>query len=227
MPGSDGNHGGKPRAKTYRRLIVAGAIIGLAGISLLKGPSHANSMSLDYNLARYVAGALRIEANGRVIDRISGGRNSSGGTYYKNRFSDLMEFRVLWYDAVETQAWAVDIAVRGRELSAFDPERTQITLAISVGPGADVLVTTSNPNLLRLIHEGRGDDATPEMLEDVVLRQVCATSLPLDDPRIAPIVAAAHDPNDSLSQRVQRKLDLRREFLANGGVIEPRCTAKE
>ncbi|MFD1796747.1 hypothetical protein FQV27_12560 [Paracoccus aurantiacus] len=184
-------------------------------------------MSLDYNLAPYVPGAMRVEANGQVIDYISSGRNSGGGSYYKSRFSDEMEFRILWYDAAEETAWMSDIMVRGRELSAYDTEREVLGLDIVVGPGADLLVTTPNADALRLMRDDRTDEITTDMRAPVVLRQLCGTSLPLDDPRIDPLVSAAHDPDDSLSRRIARIMTARNEFIGDGGVIQSRCGGRE
>jgi hypothetical protein len=227
MTGTSGSRGGRLRVGALRWVAIAGVTFIAALLFLWFGSTHARSMSFDYNLAPYVPGAIRVEANGQIIDRVSSGRNSGGGSYYKSRFSDEMEFQILWYDAAEETAWMSDITVRGRELSAYDPEREVLGLDIVVGPGADLLVTTPNREALRLIHEGRLDETTPEMRAPVVLRQLCGTSLPLNDSRIEPLVSAAHDPGDSLSYHVAEIMIARDVFIKDGGVVQSRCSERE
>lgn len=227
MTGTSSSRGGWLRAGGLRWATTAGAILLALLLFFWLGPTHARSMSFDYNLAPYVPGAMRVEANGQIIDHVSSGRNSGGGSYYKSRFSDQMEFRILWYDAAEGKAWMTDIHIRGRELSAFDPERQILSLDIVVGAGADVLVTTPNAEALRLIYEGRLDETTPAMRAPVVLRKICAEPVPLNDPRIAPLVSTAHDPGDSLSSCVAWIMTERDAFIKDGGVIQRRCRERK
>lgn len=213
-------------ARVSRWMKIAGAIILVVLFFFETYPFHARSMGFSYNLASYVPGAIRVEANGYVIDRVSTGRNSMGGAYYKTRFSDKMDFRIFWYDAAEKTAWMSDVVIWGRELSAYDEKREVLSLDLVVGPGADVLATTDNQDALRLLREKRTNEITREMNAPVILRQLCATQMPLNDPRIAPLVSTSHDPGDTVSYSVDRIMASRDAFIAAGGVIQSRCNKR-
>ncbi|WP_152547694.1 hypothetical protein, partial [Nitrincola lacisaponensis] len=77
----------------------------------------------------------------RVMARASvTGRNENGPASYAHRFTDRMDYRVLWYDFVEKQAWQAEFSVRGCDLSTFGDRREHAVLKVTVGPGADVTV---------------------------------------------------------------------------------------
>ncbi|WP_036543481.1 hypothetical protein, partial [Nitrincola lacisaponensis] len=77
------------------------------------------------------------------------GRNENGPASYAHRFTDRMDYRVLWYDFVEEQAWQAEFSVSGRDLCTFGDRRDHAVLKVTVGPGADVTVGTSNAEALR------------------------------------------------------------------------------
>jgi hypothetical protein len=198
---------------TLRRWSIAltvAAVVGLAVATAVR-PHRASTMSLDVTLDPQSPGLFRIAAGGRVIDDVSTGRNTTGAPYFAGGFGDGLEFNIVWLDVAANAAWEADLSLQSRALSAFDPDRDVLALRIHIGPGAEVRAETPPPAALRLIHDGRAADmpADLEQAAPIVVEQVCARPLAMDDPRVARLAAAAADPGNSVHGAIQRHLAAR------------------
>jgi hypothetical protein len=150
------------------------------------------TLSLGYASHASTPSVKQMQVNGQMMVRDSvTGRNETGGGGFAHGFTDRMDFRVLWYDFHQQRAWTAEFSVHGRELSTFGNAGDHASLRVQVGPGADVTVTTPNREQLRLIGLGRADELDgpdgrqlPEYLVPVVLRELCARPVPVDDPEI-------------------------------------------
>ena len=169
-------------------LVLSGFIMG-AWLLWLDRP---RTLSLGFHSDSSTPSIKQLQVNGHTGLRASvTGRSETGGAGYAHRFTDRIDFSVLWYDLIEERAWQANFSVYGRQLSTFGEKRDHAMLRITVGPGADVTVTTSNRESMRLGGIGRGDDllgpdqrVLPQYRDPVILRELCATPFPVDDEEI-------------------------------------------
>ncbi|WP_417278507.1 hypothetical protein [Celeribacter sp.] len=194
------------------------------GTSWLIQAKRPNALGLSFSDNVVSPSITRLVENGRtIVQRSAKGRNEGGAANYPNAWSDKIYYEVTWYDILADQAYTLDFSVSASELATLDPEKNHATITIEVGPGADVLVTTAHPTVAKLIAERRGvelGELSHEEVLPVVLRELCAHSLPASDP-VARELKAAHDPNDEHFKDAMRGRDY---VLQHEGPVLSRCS---
>ena len=183
-----------------------------------------NVLSLTFSENAVSPALTRLVENGHtIVKRSYTGSNYSGGANYPNAWSNKLYYEVTWYDILADQAYTLDFSVSASELATLDRDKNHATITIEVGPDADVLVTTAHPTVAKLIAEGRGVELGELSYEDVppvVLRELCAHSLPASDP-VARELKAAHDPDRRHFKDAMRG---REYVLQHEGPILSRCS---
>ncbi len=170
--------------------LIGVLVVGFIGYMLWL--DRPRTLSLDYKSHAVTPSVKQMQVNGQMHVRDSvTGRNQTGGGGYAHRFTDRIDFVVLWYDFLEERAWTAEFSIHGRELTTFGNKRDHGNVLVIVGPGADVTVTTPNRESLRLAGTGRRDEryaedgsVLPQYRDPVVLREICARPVPVDDPEI-------------------------------------------
>jgi len=185
-------------------------------------------LGLDYKSHAVTPSVKQMQVNGRMMVRDSvTGRGESRGADYAHRFTDRMDFVVLWYDFLEERAWTAEFSVHGRELSTFGNKRDHAMLEVRVGPGADITVTTPNLEALRLAGTGRGNElhaedgsVLPQYRDPVVLREICARPVPVDDPEIQFMIERS---TAEMQFHIDRAFDAVKRTYGEGPMPQPRC----
>jgi len=222
------------RLPTLPRLTARQWQIGLPGAAaaLLAGYllwlDRPGTLSLGYASHASTPSVKQMQVNGQMMVRDSvTGRNETGGGGFAHGFTDRIDFRVLWYDFHENRAWTAEFSVHGRELSTFGNSGDHASLRVKVGPGADVTVTTPNREQLRLIGLGRAnelDDADgrplPQYRDPVILRELCARPVPVDDPEIRFMIERA---TLERAFQIESAIAARERHIARIGLPAPRC----
>ena len=214
---------------TKHKLLLAILFLGFIMGAWLLWLDRPRTLSIDFKSDSSTPSIKQMQVNGHTGLRASvTGRSETGGAGYAHRFTDRIDFRVLWYDLIEERAWQADFSVYGRELSTFGEKRHHAVLHILVGPGADVLVSTFNREAMRLIglrrdNEMIGPDqrTLPQYQSDVILRELCATPFPVDDEEIQFMI---HRATTEQSNHIRRAFDDRRLSIERRGLPEKRCS---
>lgn len=169
--------------KTRITLAVV-AIVGLvAAVGVLSlTPERPSRVSIGIESHGSVLAVMRGSVNGSLIVMSSlRGRTESRSPNYANRFDTTLSVQVMWYDITEERYYHRYFKLDARDFSTFDAEGERAQIYITLGPGADITVTTPHPEALLLVGLNRIDDITPEIADDVVLAAFCA-SVAVDDP---------------------------------------------
>jgi hypothetical protein len=199
--------------------LVLGAVALLAGAAVMFGMSENRLRVLSTDIRSHIAvpSVKRLSLNGReVVSASTRGRSETGAPDYPGRDGTLT-FDLAWYDILEKRAYALTFSVPSSDVSTFGEDGDHGSIAILTGPGADVTVTTPNPDALRLVGLKQLDRITPEMEADITLQQLCATPLDPDDAVAAQLADTVED--WSLEQAMQN----RERWLAENPAPTARC----
>lgn len=115
------------------------------------------------------------------------------------------------------RAWTASFSIDPARLTTHEGAGKRGQIEITLGPGADVTVTTAHPELLkkRGVPPPSGDYAD---LIPITLLETCGTPLPDDDPRMS-VLESGWD----LDYAVTPALARRDEFLAQNPAPLSRC----
>ena len=217
-------------ANATPRQMMFGAIgLFAAGlIGYLLWLDRPGTLSLDYKSHAVTPSVKQMQVNGRMHVRDSvTGRNQTGGVGYAQWYTDRIDLVVLWYDFLEERAWTAEFSVHGRELSTFGNKRDHGNVLVTVGPGADVTVTTPNRERLRLIGTRRLNELNdtdgsilPQYRDPVVLRELCARPVPVDDPEIQFMIERS---TAEMQFHIDRAFDAVTRTYGEGPFPQPRC----
>ena len=216
---------------TKYKLLLAILFLGFIMGAWLFWLDRPYTLNLNFRSDSSTPSIKQIQVNGHTGMRATvTGRSETGAAGYAHRFTDRMDFSVLWYDLIEERAWQADFSVYGRELSTYGNKRDHARLRIVVGPGADVTVATSNREALRLAGIGRGDDllgpdqrVLPQYRDPVILRELCATPFPVDDEEIQFMI---HRATTEQSNHIRRAFEAVERTFGDQDVPTPRCNAE-
>jgi len=212
-----------PRRSRRALVVLAGACVAvLAGAAMMFGFGQTRPKVLDLSVHSHVAAPAvkRLIQNGRVVLELSTkGRNEGGPITYGDRSDDLLKFEFSWYDMVAQQAYSAQFELPAKTLSTFGDDKDHASVDITSGPGADVTVTTPNPEALRLIGLRQTDKITPEMDASVVLLELCAKPMPASEPLAKELAAGVEDWSRD------RALDQRKRYLASNPAPQSRCAS--
>ena len=200
-------------------IVLLGASITLARMTIWKRPSGLGSTIVNSYMSPSV---IRATLNGmRLVDRDTGGQSAGGGFPYADAFSDKMNFELTWYDILAKKAYRISFTMRAKELSTFGDVRDNAMVDVEMGPGADVTVTTPDPEEMRLIGLKLSEElaALPQQ-PPVVLRELCATEVPLDDPVVKILAGTVED------WSFNRAMDHRQALIEQRGIVTSRCTTE-
>ncbi|TDT74157.1 hypothetical protein BDE40_2945 [Litoreibacter halocynthiae] len=214
-----------PSPKRPRRalVVVFGACVAfLAGAAMIFGFGQSRPKSLSLSVHSHVAAPAvkRLVQNGRMVVELSTkGRNEGGPTTYGDRSDDLLQFELSWYDIVAKQTYSAQFELPAKKLSTFGDDKDHASIDIVSGPGADVKVTTPNPEALRLVGLRQTDKITPEMDAPVVLLELCAKPVAASQPLAQELAAGVEDWSRD------RALEQRKRYLASNPAPRSRCAS--
>lgn len=193
-----------------------------AGLSMAFWPKRPSVLGLDISSEPSQPKVMRLIQDGRaVVKQSMRGRVEVGGIDYASVFSSNISYALYWYDLDNAQGYEIAFKVDAKTLSTFGDAGDHASMRILAGPGADVTITTKQPELLRLIGLGREAEATPDMDAPVILSELCATPVGRDHQVIAELSSNI----DEISLKAaNRRRDVWRE---SGNPIEPRCGGKQ
>ena len=207
-----------------------GAAAALAGGAMIWGmwPSRPTALGTDISSHISTPAALYLSLNGRVI--VNGsirGRAEGGGATYGSRWGDALNWDLAWYDILAERSYRLKFTISASELSTFGEDGSHATIRIFAGPGADVLATTTDPEVARLIGLRQTDNLpTIEEVPDIALRELCAEPLAADDPftlRMKKFIASFKQVSNSEDFHLQNNLKARERYLQNNKTPIPRC----
>lgn len=197
------------------------AVIGLvtaAGVISMT-PERPSRVSIGVASHGSVLAVMRAIVNGSPIVMSSlRGRTESRSPNYANRFDTSLSVQVMWYDLIAERYYHHDFKLDARDFSTFDPEGERAQIYITLGPGADITVTTPHPKVLLLVGSNRMDDITPDIAADVVPAALCA-SVSVDDPSEDKSLRV--DMEDEVS--VEAATFNRDNWLSQSTAPQPRC----
>ncbi|OCX60460.1 hypothetical protein BFP70_17780 [Thioclava sp. SK-1] len=198
-------------------LVLLGGGFTLARMTIWQRPSGLGS-SIGNNYM--TPSVIRATLNGMyLLDRTTGGQSATGGFPYADAFSDKMNFELTWYDILAKKAYGISFTIRAKELSTFGDVRDHARVSVELGPGADVTVQTPDPEEMRLIGLKLSKElaALPQQ-PPVVLRELCATEVPLDDPVVKILAGTVED------WSFNRAMENRKALIEQRGIVTSRCT---
>lgn len=149
------------------------------------------------------------------------GRNEVRSPGYASPFEAKLSVQVMWYDVDTARYYQHDFDLDARELSTFGEAGQHAYVSITLGPGADITVTTPHPEGLRLVGLNRMDDITPEMDVPVTLAELCAAASDTDPSEDHTLRAAMQD-----SDAVARASLKRDNWLREAQAPAPRCMSE-
>lgn len=192
-------------------------IVALIGAAMAFFPNRPTTLSRSINSQLQSPSVMRLSVNGvRVVSYSIRGQNDTGGTPYKDRWNDELDFELYWYDILAERAYAASFTLEASTLPTFGGEGEHASIHVLIGPGADVTVTTSNPEAMRLIGLNRTEELTADMLP-VVLRELCARPVPPTDPIAADLASTI----DEIA--FETAMGKRERHLARERPVAPRC----
>lgn len=202
-----------PRLALAALVLVLSAVMSTA--FFVKRPAVVSFDVASHPLAPAIK---RVVVNGlELAEADLNNRGTSGEIPYRRMFSRDLDIDVLWYDILADRAYGVAFTVDAGDLSTFDAQGSHAAIEVLMGPGADLRAITPHPQLLRLLHDDRQEQITPEMDIPVTLTALCATPLALDDPRITPLVAVAR------AAALDRAMENRENAIRHGWTAGSRC----
>lgn len=168
-----------------------------------------------------IVAALHVIGNDfRFVDFSLRGRSQVSGFNYQSMFGAKVAFDVMWYDVEAEQFYATSFDINANDLSTFGEEGIHASMRITVGPGADVTITTPQPELLRLLGLNLMDDITPEMDVPVTLLELCAERHESDPSPSKALSGVSQTGTDVLYFKQRRD-----DWLSNNAAPQPRCPA--
>ncbi len=166
--------------------------------------------------------ALHVRINDLVfVDSTLEGRNVTDGIPYSAALGDDLEVKLWWFNLDSRTHYTASVTLDARSLSTFGEDGTHAALDITVGPGADVEVTTPHPEGLRLVGLNRMDEITPDMDVPVVLAKLCGTVQDGDTSPEGILMRAAGD-EGSLAYAAERK----ENAIRHSGAPVSRCAGQ-
>jgi len=210
--------------KVVGKLLIAVVVLAVGGASMFgflnKRPT---SLSLKAHPHPSILAALHVIGNELVlVDSSLRGRSQTGGFNYQSGFGAAVSFDVMWFDVEAEQYYATSFELDANDLSTFGEEGTHASLEITVGPGADVAVTTPHPEGLRLVGLNQMDDITPEMDVPVTLLALCAKRRDADPSRDGILSRVLGDASSMESATRNRD-----NWLSQNTAPQPRCPAAQ
>lgn len=206
-------------------------LLGLAGFAAvgfaLFGASMANekpgTLSLRYGSHVTVPAVNRMVLNNRtIVSRSLKGRHENSPVEYLEGQGDALNFTVAWYDILNKQAYTAQFSVSASELSRAGALPHIATVEVMNGPGGDVVVTTLNAEVAKLLGKGTGQALpSPEQAPDIILRKICAQPLPPENALAVELAAAATDPDEQ--EQLGYDLRSRDSYLSEHPMPQSRC----
>jgi len=208
------------------KLLVAMGLV--AGGLMIWGlwPSRPTGLSTDINSHISTPASLYLSLNGRtIVDGTIGGRGETGGATYGSRWGDALNWDLAWYDILADRSYRLKFTISASELATFGGDGSHATIDIVVGPGADIIATTTDHEVARLIGLRQTEDVSALQKPRIILREICAEPLPDDDPftqgKRKYVESFAHVSNSD-GYHLERRLTAREKYLQNNK-ITPRC----
>lgn len=197
---------------------IAAALIILCLLVWWMKPARPNILGLSIYSHPSVPTVKQLKLGERsVVSRSTRGRNETGGATYSSRRGDALDFELAWYDILNKQAYALSFSIPAAELSTFGDANDHASIRIEVGPGADVIVTTPNPEELRQIGLTKTIDLAAPHKPALTLRELCAQNLTPDNAVTIDLAAAVED--WSLNAAMKK----RDQYLQKQNEPKPRC----
>ncbi len=182
-------------------------------------PERPSRVSIDLEPQGSVLAVVRAVVNDLPIVMSSlRGRHEVRSPGYASPFKANLYVQVMWYEFDAALYYHLDFDLDARDLSTFGEAGQHASVSITLGPGADIAVTTPHPEGLRLVGLNRMDDITPEMDIPVKLAELCATPSDTDPSEDQSLRAAMQD-----SDAVARASLNRDNWLREAQAPAPRC----
>ncbi|WP_298258161.1 hypothetical protein [uncultured Litoreibacter sp.] len=198
--------------------IVTSALVVSAGIFWKYGPAWQNPRpaTLSLNVTNHIAVPIirGVELNGFTFSRIRASNiGDTGGTPYKSRWSNDLDFTLVWIEMISKQAWRANFSVPIERLTTFGEDERHAQIELKILAGGDFSIETPQVEYARLIGLNRTGEVTDDMVQDIVLESSCADRLDDDDPVRLELLAGFEDwsVEGKLKGRatwIQRKLPL-------------------
>ena len=187
------------------RLALAALVLVLgAGMSAAFFGKRPGVLGFEYMSHPLAPAVKHVAVNGQVYGRNDiSSRSTTGEVPYRGPFSRTLTVEATWFEVLDRTAWRIVFDIDAGALSTFGDAADHARLKVLLGPGADVRATTPNPDRLRLIGLGRQHEITPEQDVPVILADLCATAVALDDPVVARLVEVAS--RDSLGPALENR----------------------
>ncbi len=186
-------------------------------------PSRPTGLGTDITSHISTPASLYLSLNGReIVNGSIRGRAEGGGATYASRWGDALNWDLAWYDILADRSYRLKFAVAASELATLDTEKSNATISIVVGPGADIVVTTAHPEVARLIALRKGKElAELQGADPVILRELCAEPLPDDDPLAQKLKENSRA--NGWADQLEESMENRARFLGNNLPPSPRC----
>lgn len=149
------------------------------------------------------------------------GRTETRSPAYDGRRDTSLSVKLMWYDTSSKLYYGKDFDLDARDLSTFGDEAEHAEVRITVGPGADITVTTPHPEALRLVGLNRMDEITAEMDQDVVLAELCALASETDPSADKRLIMP-----DAGESTLASAISNHDNWLKNNTAPVPRCAAE-
>ena len=210
---------GKPR---MFKLLAA---VGLVGGLMIWGlwPSRPTGLSTDIHSHISTPASLYLSLNGRtVVDGSIRGRGETGGATYGSRWGDALNWDLAWYDILADRSYRLKFTISASELATFGEDGSHATIDIVVGPGADIIATTTDHEVARLIGLRQTEDVSALQKPRIILRELCAEPLPDDDPLAQKLKETSQA--NGWADQLKESMENRARFLSNNEAPQPRCS---
>jgi hypothetical protein len=194
------------------------------GSAMVPGPATRRPTTLSAEIRVHPAdpSALHARINDlEFVDSSYDGRQVTGGLPYRSAGSTAMEMELWWFNLDRQQHYALTVTLDATALSTFSEDGEHASLAVEVGPGADVTVTTPNQEGLHLTGENRTGAITPGMDAPVVLGRFCGVPQQGDTSPAGKLMRVTNDQTSLAIARAAQK-----SYLDYHGPAMARCAGK-
>lgn len=178
-----------------------------------------DSLGLDVHTDGTTVALIHAAVNGQIwVEGSLGEETRSGGISYDN--GDRLEIELVWHDLLRDRVWRSVVALQASRLPTFADRGVYTALDITLGPGADVTVTSLSAETM---YSTRNRDAGGLAIAPdgtITFIEACAAPASKEEP-----VVQAYLNHDVGGPEYDTQLQRRNTALAQGAPETGRCEA--